>query len=177
MAFKGSKLKYGHRNHIFDVAFFKKIAKEKGINFTYKEARKVIDKANEVVADVVTDEKDGFKLPFGLGYIVAHKFISQKLAKDWKASAKAGFDIFYTNLHTLGYSVRVNWFSFVKESNKSYSFRSVYMFKTSEYLSKKVSKAFANGKEYMEWTSADFVDKGRLEKYYRSKIANNKNIE
>jgi hypothetical protein len=177
MAFKGSKLKYGHRNHIFDVPFYKRVVKEKGIKLTYKEARQVFDKANEVVSDVITNEKDGFKLPFGLGYIVATKFICDKLAKDWKASAKAGVDVFYTNLHTLGYSVRVIWYSFTKESSRSYSFRNVYMFKTCEDLSKKVSKAFSNGKDYLEWTAADFVDKGRLEKYYRNKIANNKNIE
>jgi len=177
MSFPGSKIKYGHRNHIFDVSFFKRVCKEKGIKFTYKEARAVIDKANEVVAAVVVEEKDGFKLPFGLGYIVATKFISKKLAKDYNKSKELGYDVFFTNLHTFGYSVRATWFSFTKGDIKSNSFRNLYMFKTSDYLRNRISKAFASGKEYMEWTSADFVDKGRLEKYYRNKIANNKNIE
>jgi hypothetical protein len=177
MSAKGSKIKYGHRNHIFDRVWFKKIAAEKGIKLSYKEARLVIDKANDTVANVVMNEIDGFKLPFGLGYICVTKFIPKNPAKNWKASAEAGYPVYYTNLHTLGYSPRVNWYSFIKDGNKSYSFRSVYMFKTCEYLSKKVSKMFSAGKEYMEWTPADFVDRGRLEKLYRGKIANNKNIE
>jgi hypothetical protein len=172
MSFPGSKLKYKHRNYIFNLPFWKKIKEEKKIDLSYKQARQVIDKSQEIIADIIVEEEDGFKLPFGLGYITVTKFISNKLARDWKKSKELGKSVYFTNLNTLGYSVRVIWYSFLYHSNRNYFFREIYMFKTSEYLSKRVSKAFAEGKKYIAWEQGDFVSKGRLEKFYQDKIKN-----
>lgn len=177
MSVAGRKNKYGHRNYIFDKSFWKSLFNEKKITLSYKESRVVIKKSSEIISDIVVDEHDGFKLPFGLGYIVATKFIPKKPAIDWKKSKELGKHVFFTNLHTLGYSIRVVWYGFMNDGNKSNSFRNIYMFKTSEYLSKRLVKSFSSGKTYMEWTSADFVNKGMLEKFYREKIQNNKNTE
>jgi hypothetical protein len=173
----GSKLKYGHRNYIFDEKFWKKISEEKKIDLSYKQARAIIDKSNDVVADIVIGEQDGFKLPFGLGYIAATKFIPKNPAIDWKKTKELGKKVYFANLHTLGFSIRVIWYGFVKDGNKSTSFRNIYMFKTSEYLSKKLVKSFSSGKQYKEWTPEDFVNKGMLEKFYHKKIQKSKNIE
>jgi hypothetical protein len=167
---KGSKFKYGHRNYIFNLAFWKRLKEEKKLQLSYKQAKQVLDKSQEIISDVIVEEEDGFKLPFGLGYIVVTKFISKKPAKDWKKSKELGKDVYFTNLNTLGFSVRVAWYGYLHQSNRNYFFREIYMFKTSEYLSKRVSKAFAAGKKYIEWDQADFVSKGRLEKLYQDKI-------
>jgi hypothetical protein len=172
MPSKGSKFKYGHRNYIFNLAFWKKLKEEKKLQLSYKQTKQVLEKSQQIISDVITEEQDGFKLPFGLGYIVVTKFIAKNPAKDWKKSKELGTNVYFTNLNTLGYSVRVVWYGFLHQSNRNYFFREIYMFKTSEYLSKRISKAFSEGKKYIEWDQADFVSKGRLEKFYQDKIKN-----
>jgi len=177
MPAKGSIIKYGHRNHIFSLEFWKKLVERKKLNLDYKQSRAIISRSNKIIADIIIDEIDGFKLPFGLGYLVATKFVPKNPAIDWKKSKQLGKRVYFTNLHTFGYSVRTIWYSFVHDCNKSNSFRNIYMFKTCESLSKRLAKSFVAGKNYMEWTPADFVNKGMLEKLYRKRIENSKNIE
>lgn len=171
-----NKLKYGHRNYIMNPEFWKAISKKKDLKLSYKDAKLIIDKSNEIISNIIIEERDGFKLPFGLGYLVATKFIPKNLSIDWKRSAEVGKRVYFANLRTLGYSIRTIWYSFIKEGNRSTSFRNIYMFKSSRDLSRKLSKSFANGKTYCEWSSSDFVDKGRLEKFY-DKNFRNKNKE
>ncbi len=172
MPAKGSKYKYKHRNYILNLKFWRRLKNEKKLTLSYEQCRDILEKSEDIISAVIINENDGFKMPFGLGYIVVTKFISKKLAKDWKKSKELGKDVYFTNLNTLGYSCRVSWYGFLHKSNKNFFFRDIYMFKTSEYLSKAISKAFASGKKYIEWDQADFVNKGRLEKFYQDKIKN-----
>lgn len=176
MPAKGSKLKYGHRNHIFGIAFWKRLIEGKKLELNYGQSRSIITRANEIIGNIILEEIDGFKLPYGLGYLVATKFIPKNPAIDWKKSKELGTTVYFTNLHTFGYSVRVSWYSFIHDCNRSNSFRNIYMFKTAESLSKRVAKKFAAGKDYLCWVPADFVNKGMLEKLFRKRIENSKNI-
>lgn len=167
MPAKGSTLLYGDRDYIFSPSFHKKNLVGKGIDVTYKEAKEVINHANKIIAEIITEETDGFKLPFGFGYIVPMKYVATYPAINWKESANLGKRVYHTNMHTDGYSCKIQWFRVGRVNNSH--FNEVFKFKSYKELSRSVSSAFRDGKQYVEWSVADFLDKGRLENLYNKK--------
>ena len=165
----GSKLKYGNRNYIYNTDFFKKnLVEDKKTKLSYKDCKNIINVASKNIAGCITDEIDGFKLPFGLGYIVASKFIPKNPAIDWKKSNESGVRVYHNNLHTFGYSVGVKWFRVGRIQNAN--FHEVFKIVTYKTLSQSVSKAFGSGsKPYSEWCMDDFIQKSRLENMYSKK--------
>lgn len=177
MPAKGSTLKHGNRDYIFGPKFFKKL-KEKNpvLSLTYSQASEVIRHANKVIAQVIENEDDGFKLPHGLGYICAVKYIPTNPMIDWPNTHKhfprtmpgnEGKFVYHTNFHTFGYSPKISWFRVGRITNSALN--ETWKFKATTHLSKAVSKAFAGGKQYQELTYADFIEKSRLENLYNKK--------
>lgn len=171
MPAKGSKLKYGNRDYIFSRDNWKEEWKEDADKFglSYSDVDKIIKTANQNIADVIVEENDGFKLPLGLGYICAIRFIPKKPAIDWKATEKnGGKHVYFTNLGTLGYSVGIKWFRVGRVEN--ISFNEIFKFKACKKLAQTISKRFKQGKVYSELTISDFIEIGRLENLYNKKF-------
>lgn len=168
MPAKGSTLKHGNRDYIFDREFYKAL-KEKNpkFNLSYIECSKIIRYANKQVAQVIENEDDGFKLPFGLGYISVVKYVPTNAMIDWKSTEKAGKHVYYNNFHTLGYSVKLGWFRVGRISNSALN--ETWKFVAMSPLSSAVSNSFSKGKNYQAWTHTDFIEKGRLENMYNKK--------
>lgn len=168
MPAKGSHFVYSGRDYIFNREFYKNVlSKEETLNLTYAECKNIIEHSNHVITDVVKNELDGFKMPFGLGYLCASRFIPKNLAIDWKKTKEIGKRVYHLNFHTNGYSCRVNWFR-VGRINVT-SFNEVFKFKAYKTFSQLISKAFKEGKNYLDWTCADYIEKSRLENLYNKK--------
>lgn len=168
MPAKGSKLRYGNRDFIFNEEVWKSLVDEKKLDFSFVECNKIIRACNANIAEVIVEENDGFKLPLGLGYICAVRFIPKKPAIDWKATAKNnGKFVYFNNLATFGYSVAVNWFRIGRVTN--ISFNEIFKFKACKKLAQQISKKFKSGKMYSELTTSDFIEIGRLENFYNKK--------
>lgn len=68
----------------------------------------------KIILEYVLNRSDGFKMPFGLGFIQIGKYRPKKLNSkslsiDFKASAKYGKKIYYLNEHSDGYKYRLHW--------------------------------------------------------------------
>ncbi len=170
MPAKGSKLLYGNRDYVFNKKFFKSNLVEKHkFDLSFKECKDIIDICNKNIADSVVEELDGFKLPFGLGYICVGRFIPKNPAIDWKTSQKVGTRVYFNNLHTFGYSCKTYWFRVGRVTNTK--FHETFKFSAYKTLGISVSKAFASGKKfYQEWSISDLIEKGRLENLYSKKF-------
>lgn len=169
MPAKGSRFRYGNRNYIFNKDFYKTNLVEKdNIDLSFEECKSLLDKCNRNIAEIIVDEIDGFKMPFGLGYIVAGKFLPKNPAIDWKKTNEVGKHIYHLNLHTDGYSVKSYWFRVGRITCTS--FHEVYKFAPYKTLSLAISKAFGTGRKmYAEWGISDFIEKGRLENMFNKK--------
>lgn len=164
----GSTLKYGNRDYIFNESVYNDLVKEKGLDLSFKDCNALIRKCNENIANVITEENDGFKLPLGLGYICAVRFIPKRVAINWNATKlNGGKFVYYNNLDTFGYSVGVRWFRIGRVENRCLN--EIFMFKTCKKLSQLVSKRFKSGKMYSELGISDFIEIGRLENLYNKK--------
>jgi hypothetical protein len=154
--------------------FFKKNLVEKhGVTLPFETCKTLIDKCNRNIADAVITENDGFKLPFGLGYVCAGKYIPTNPLTDWKKTKEAGKRVFHLNLHTEGFAVKAYWFRVGRITNTH--FHEIYKFSAYKTLGQAISKAFGSGRMmYSEWGVSDFIEKGRLEnmmnKKYRKEL-------
>ena len=159
--------KFCNKDYIFTESFFKKVLQPK-TTLNYKECRNVIDHSNKIVATVIQKEIDGFKLPFGMGYLCSVRYVPNKPMINWDETNKLGKYVYHTNMHTDGFACRVVWFRVGRSNNMHY--HEVYKFKADGKLSKAVSTLFAQGKSYNDWTIDDFLQKGRLENLYNKKF-------
>lgn len=168
MAAKGSVLRYGNRDYIFNRKFHQtRLVEKHGVEKSYKECKEIIHHANQLIADIIKKEIDGFKLPFGMGYLCASTYIPSKLAINWEETNKLGKYVYHTNMHTDGYSCRIVWFRVGRVDNTHY--HEIYKFKAVRELSRDVSELFRNGQQYNEWSVTDFIEKGRLENLYNKR--------
>lgn len=169
MPAKGSKFRLGNRDYVFNKKFYDEhLVAKHGIQLSFDECKEIIETSNKNIAGVVVDEIDGFKLPFGLGYLCAGKFIPKNPAIDWKKTREVGKKVYHLNFHTFGYSVRSYWFRIGRIGNTK--FHEVFKFEAYKTLSQGISKAFSGGKMYSEWAISDFIEKGRLENLYNKKF-------
>lgn len=168
MPAKGSTLRYGNRDFIFNEEIWKELTAKELISFSYAECNTIIKTCNANIADVITEETDGFKLPLGLGYICAVRFTPKKPAIDWQATKKnGGKHVFFNNLATFGYSVAVKWFRVGRITNASIN--EIFKFKACKKLATQISKRFKGGKAYSELSASDFIQKGKLQNLYNKK--------
>ena len=176
MPAKNTNLKFGKRDFIFDKKFYNNLKKTKNLKLSYSESKAVINKANDNIAQAILQENDGFKLPFGLGYICVTRFKSKNLAIDWNTTKKIGQRTYFTNLSTLGNSIAIKWFK-VGKAPMTIAFLDIFKFRACRKLSRSASAKFKNGKQYSEWGVSDFYEKGRLENLYDKKFRQPLNIE
>lgn len=80
----------------------------------YRLFKLVLDEFNAIVLDKLFNASEGFKMPYGLGYIQIVKYKPKKmndksLSVDYKASAEYGKRIYHLNEHSDGYKFRLYW--------------------------------------------------------------------
>lgn len=169
MPTKGSVHRHGNRDYIFNKDFYnEKLVEKHNVTLDYNTCKNVILHANKVVADVIKSEVDGFKLPYGMGFLCVTKYTPSKAAINWAATKKLGKHVLHTNMHTDGYSCRIMWYRVGRADNAH--FHEVFKFKAMRDLSRDVSALFADGKNYTAWEVPDFIEKGRLENLYNKKF-------
>lgn len=84
------------------------------IQVDYATYNSILSMMCKIILEYVLNRSDGFKMPFGLGFIQIGKYRPKKLngkslSIDFKASAKYGKKIYYLNEHSDGYKYRLHW--------------------------------------------------------------------
>lgn len=81
---------------------------------SYLRFKRVLDTFNNIVKETILNASEGFKMPYGLGYVQIVKYkpktmSSKSLSVDYKASAEYGKTIYHLNEHSDGYKFRLYW--------------------------------------------------------------------
>lgn len=84
------------------------------IDIDYPTYQKILECMCDVILFHILDKSDGFKMPYGLGYIQIGKYRPKKLndrslSVDYKASKEYDKKIFHLNEHSDGYKFRLYW--------------------------------------------------------------------
>lgn len=84
------------------------------IDISYDVYKRILDEMGNVILENILNRSDGFKMPFGLGYIQIGKYkpktyTRKSLSVDFKASREIGKTIYHLNEHSNGYKFRLFW--------------------------------------------------------------------
>ena len=93
---------------------YKAAIKEIGVDMPYVRFKRIIDSFNRKTKESILNASEGFKMPYGLGYIRIVKyrpknFNSRSLSIDYKASKEYNKKIYHLNEHSNGYKYRLYW--------------------------------------------------------------------
>ena len=97
------------------------------INVPYTEYKRVLDTMCSIILEHVFEGSDGFKMPYGLGFIQIGKYKpkqlnSESLSVDYKSSKELDKRIYHLNEHSNGYKYRLYW------SKIPYTFKERYQY-------------------------------------------------
>lgn len=75
---------------------------------------RILNKMCQIILDYVLMRSEGFKMPYGLGFIQVGKYRPKKLdssslSVDYKASKEYNKKIYHLNEHSDGYKYRLYW--------------------------------------------------------------------
>lgn len=93
---------------------FKDMYKTLPIELDYFTYNRILDEMCKVILDYVFMRSDGFKMPYGLGFIQIGKYrpktyTEKSLSVDYRESQKYGKRIYHLNEHSNGYKFRLYW--------------------------------------------------------------------
>ena len=159
---------------IFTTQFFKKFFKqhpefkELDEKYTIQEKKEFIKFFNECLGDIAIENRDGVKLPEGLGFIYLGT-LKTKTKINNKLSNEVGYNINYTNNHSDGKLLKITYSS----RPKSYNFenKELWSFKKAHTFKEKASKAFKdNWNKYMALDDFRAVEARQSEFYRRENV-------
>ncbi len=93
---------------------YRSYTKETGVDVPYLRFKRILSRFNKSILEALQDHAEGFKMPYGLGYIQIVKYkpksYSEKsLSVDYKASKDYNKKIYHLNEHSGGYKYRLYW--------------------------------------------------------------------
>lgn len=93
---------------------FRDMYKELPIELDYITYNHILDEMCRIILEYIFMRSEGFKMPFGLGYIQIGKYkpksyTAKSLSIDYKSSNEYGKKIYHLNEHSDGYKFRLYW--------------------------------------------------------------------
>ena len=84
------------------------------IEVDYGLYKRILDEMCRIILDAVLNSSDGFKMPYGLGFMQVGKYrpktlSGESLSVDYKASREYDKRIYHLNEHSNGYKYRLYW--------------------------------------------------------------------
>ena len=93
---------------------FRDLYRMEPIEVDYGLYKRILDEMCRVILEHVLNGSEGFKMPFGLGFIQVGKYqpktlTAESLSVDYKASKEYDKRIYHLNEHSNGYKYRLYW--------------------------------------------------------------------
>ena len=84
------------------------------IEVDYGLYKRILEEMCRIILNAILNSSDGFKMPFGLGFIQVGKYLpkalnDKSLSVDYKASREYDKRIYHLNEHSNGYKYRLYW--------------------------------------------------------------------
>lgn len=125
-------------------------AKETESEVSYVRFKRISEAFNKLISDSILDASDGFKMPYGLGYVRIIKYrpktyTDKSLSVDYKSSKEEGKTIYYLNEHSDGYKFRLYW----SKLPQTFPDRYRYQLKLVRANKRKLAQLIFNHKDYI----------------------------
>ena len=93
---------------------FRDMYKTMAAEIPYKLYTAILHTMCQIILEHVLERSEGFKMPYGLGFIQVGKYLPKQLTPkslsiDYKATREYGKKIYHLNEHSDGYKYRLYW--------------------------------------------------------------------
>lgn len=124
--------------------------RQTGIEVPYARFKRILDTFNKTILDRLLNRSEGFKMPYGLGYIQIVKYKPKSYSKkslsvDYKASKEEGMRIYHLNEHSDGYKYRLYWSKLPQTFPDRYRYQLMLVRANKRYL----AQLIFNHKDYI----------------------------
>ena len=121
------------------------------IEVSYGLYKRVLDEMCNVILEHVLDAAEGFKMPYGLGFIQIGKYkpkslSPQSLSVDYKASKEYDKKIYHLNEHSNGYKYRLYW----SKIPRTFPDRYKYQLSLIRQNKRKLAQLIFNKQDYLD---------------------------
>ena len=125
-------------------------ARETESEVSYVRFKHISEAFNKLISDSILNASEGFKMPYGLGYvrIIKYKpktYTSKSLSVDYKSSKEEGKTIYHLNEHSDGYKFRLYW----SKLPQTFPDRYRYQLKLIRANKRKLAQLIFNHKDYI----------------------------
>lgn len=121
------------------------------VEVNYSLYKLVLGEMCKIILEHVLDRSEGFKMPFGLGFIQVGKYRpkqlnDQSLSVDYKASKEYDKRIYHLNEHSDGYKFRLYW----SKIPRTFPDRYKYTLGLLRYNKRRLAQLIFNKKDYID---------------------------
>lgn len=130
---------------------FRDMYTECPIDVPYDAYKRVLEEMSRIILETLLERSEGFKMPFGLGYIQIVKYKPKKLndkslSVDYKASKEYDKRIYHLNEHSNGYKYRLYW----SKLPKTFPDRYIYQLCLVRTNKRKLAQLIFNRYDYID---------------------------
>lgn len=136
---------------------FRDMYKNLPIDVPYSVYKRILQSMCEIILDKVLNSSDGFKMPYGLGFIQVGKYkpktyTGKSLSVDFKASKELEKRIYHLNEHSGGYKFRLHW----SKIPQTFPDRYKYQLSLVRANKRKLAKLIFNNHDYININDIQF---------------------
>ena len=136
---------------------FRDMYKSLPVDVPYSVYKRILQSMCEIILDKVLNSSDGFKMPYGLGFIQIGKYkpktyTGKSLSVDFKASKEFGKRIYHLNEHSDGYKFRLHW----SKIPQTFPDRYKYQLSLVRVNKRKLAKLIFNNHDYININDIQF---------------------
>ena len=115
------------------------------VEVSYSDFKAVLDSCNKFILETLQNSSEGFKMPYGLGYLIIVKYLPKEysdksLSCDYKTSKQLNKKIYYLNEHSNGYKYRLYWSKLPKTFSDRYKYQLMFTRQNKRDLAKLIFK-------------------------------------
>lgn len=121
------------------------------VEVPYELYKRILDEMCNVILEHVLNASEGFKMPYGLGFIQIGKYkpktlTDKSLSVDYKTSKEYNKTIYHLNEHSSGYKYRMYW----SKVPRTFPCRYKYSLSLVRQNKRKLAKLIFNKKDYLD---------------------------
>lgn len=136
---------------------FRDMYKNLPIDVPYSVYKRILQSMCEIILEKVLNSSDGFKMPYGLGFIQVGKYkpktyTGKSLSVDFKASKELEKRIYHLNEHSDGYKFRLHW----SKIPQTFPDRYKYQLSLVRANKRKLAKLIFNNHDYININDIQF---------------------
>lgn len=145
------RIRKNKQSYTFADMYQSYIRENNAVELSYVDFKRILDEMCNVILDSVLNASEGFKMPYGLGFIQVGKYLPKtytpgSLSVDYKASKEYDKKIYHLNDHSNGYKYRLYW----SKVPRTFPDRYRYQLSFVRANKRKLAQLIFNNKDYID---------------------------